>query len=211
MPIQFALVNGRMRMRDDSTSVHLTTERFAAFLEGRLTGADRERAVSHLAGCDQCRQELTELRTVLDTAHPPRSRRWIAATTAVAAILAFAMLPRFFPVHSSDESPGITRTEDARFPDGTQAIGIAGPSDRALVGPTRVELTWHHAGTGARYLVSVLDTSGTTVWTASVSDTSVMVPDSARLIAGRRYFWSVDARLANGRSAKTRVFSFEVR
>jgi hypothetical protein len=211
MAIQLALVNGRMRMRDDTTPVHLTSERVAALLEGRLTGVNRERAVSHLAGCDECRQELTELRSVLDTAHQMRSRRWMAAIAAVAAMLAFAILPRLTADRTSDGSAGVTRTEDARFPDGTQVIGVVGPSDRALVSPTRVELTWHQTGAGARYLVSVLDTSGATVWTVSVSDTSVLVPDSARLMTGNRYFWSVDARLANGRTAKTGVFSFTVR
>ena len=211
MAIHLALVNGRMRMRDDTTPVHLTSERVAAFLEGRLTGEDRERAVSHLAGCDECRQELTELRSVLDTAQRPRSPRWIAAASAVAAILVLVMLPRLTADRALDRNAGVTRAEDARFAAGTQVIGIITPSDRAPVSPARLELTWHQAGAGARYLVTVQDTSGTAVWTVSVSDTSVVVPDSARLTTGSRYFWSVDARLANGRTAKTGVVSFLVR
>lgn len=198
-------------MRDDNTPVHLTSEQVAAFLESRLTGADRGRTISHLASCDECRQELTELRAVLDTAHQRPSRGRFAATAAVAAILAFVILPRLFSDRAYDGNTGVTRADDSRFPDGTQVIGVVGPPDRASVSRANVKLTWHQAGAGASYLVSVLDTSGTTVWTVSVSDTSVLVAESASFMIGSRYFWSVDARLANGRTAKTRVFSFLVR
>src|SRR6185503_11360105 len=84
MTIQFALVDGRMR--EEISTDHLSSDHLAAFLDGRLTGTERERAVRHFAGCGECREELTELRDMLAGARPG-SRRWVAPAIAAAAIV----------------------------------------------------------------------------------------------------------------------------
>jgi hypothetical protein len=68
------------------------------------------------------------------------------------------------------------------------------------------------AGVGATYTVTVQDSSSAEVWKrASWSDTSITVPDSVRLNPGSLYFWSVDARLVDGNTAKTGPHTFIVR
>ena len=210
MTILLAVVEGRMR--DEPIPVHLTSDRVAAFLDGGLDAADRADAVRHFAECAECRRELAELRGVLDSAGRPRSRGWVAAAAGVAAILVFTMLPRLTGHDVDTPEAGLTRTvQDQRTTGGNTVIGFRSPGDSAIVAGSGLELVWGTAGPGATYLVTVLDSSGSIAWSRTLTDTSVAVPDSARLTTGSRYFWSVDARLADGRTAKTGVRHFTVR
>ena len=209
MTIHLALVDGRMR--EETSTDHLSSDHLAAFLDGRLTGSDRERAVRHFAGCGECREELTDLRTMLDTAHGARSRPWIAAVAASAAILLVIVLPRVVTDGTGVNSPRVRAEQGVRLPDGTPAIGVVSPTDRATVSPSGVEFVWHPAGAGAMYSVIVQDTAGNHVWSKSLADTSLTLPDSTRLAPGSRYYWSVDARLADGNTAKSGPHSFMIR
>lgn len=197
-------------MRDQTSADHLSSERVAAFLDHRLTGADRERAVRHFASCAECREELTDSRAVLDSARGPRIRGWVTVGTVAAAIVALVLIPRV-AIDRASEPTRVRAESGARLPDGTVAIEVVSPADRSVVWPAGLELTWHPVAARAMYSVTVQDTSGTEVWSALSGDTSVAIPDSARLSSGRRYFWSVDARLDDGRTAKTGVRSFIIR
>ena len=212
MTTHLALVDGRMR--DEISTTHLSTDHLAAFLDGRLTGSERERAVLHFASCAECRGELTDLRSMLDTAGRGGSRPWIAAVAAVAAsaaILLVIVLPRVGTDGTGVNPPRVRAEQGVRLPDGSQAIGVVSPTDRATVTPSGVQFVWHPAGAGAMYSVIVQDTAGNQVWSKSLADTSLTLPDSARLAPGSKYFWSVDARLADGNTAKSGAYSFTIR
>jgi hypothetical protein len=209
MTIQLALVNGQMR--EELSTDHLSSDHLAAFLDGRLTGAERERAVRHFAGCNECRSELTELRDVLAVAKP-RSRAWFVAAVAAAGVLAIVTIPRMTGDVSAGGAERIRAEEGARLADGLGHIPVVSPADQATVAPSGVELSWRSAGVGATYTVTVQDSSSAEVWKrASWSDTSITVPDSVRLKPGSLYFWSVDARLVDGNTAKTGPHTFIVR
>ena len=208
MTIQLVLVDGRMR--DETSTDHLSADHFAAFLDGRLTGADRERAVRHFTGCAECREELTELRDMLSVARRPSSRRWVVAAAA-AVIFAVVLMPRIRGDTAGDGAGRVRTDEGLRLPSGTSAIAVVAPPDQAVV-EGRLELSWRSAGVGATYSVTVQDSSGTEVWKrASLVDTSIVVPATTGLAPRSRYFWSVDARLADGSTASTGVRSFVVR
>lgn len=208
MTIHLALVDGRMR--GEISSEHLSADHLAAFLDGRLTGSDRERAVRHFAACDECREELTELRDVLPARRRVGAWRWI--TAAAAAILAVVTIPRFVGDRAVEGNTRVRTEQGVRLPDGTSAISVVAPADLATVPPTGLQLSWRSAGVGATYAVTVLDSSGSEVWKrTSLADTSITVPETTRLNPGSRYFWSVDARLADGTTAKTGAHTFIVR
>jgi hypothetical protein len=208
MTLHLALVDGRMR--DETSTGHLSSEHLAAFLDGRLTGAERERAVRHFAGCSECRSELTELRDMLAVTRP-RSLGWFVAAVAAAGVLAIVTIPRMTIDVSGGGSERV-RAEDARLPNGRGDILVVSPADRSIVPAIGVELSWRSAGVGASYTITVQDSSGNEVWRrTSLPDTSATVPDSVRLRRGSLYFWSVDARLADGNTAKTGPHTFFVR
>ena len=211
MTILLAVVDGRMR--DETLTGHLSSEQLAAYLDGRLTGSDRDRAVRHFAGCDECRSELTELRGML-AATRPHSRRWGGAVAAVAAaaIVAVLTIPRLMNDGTGTESGRVRAADSPRPPQAGSVIVTVAPADQALVPASGVRLSWRSAGNGATYTVIVQDSSSNEVWRrTALSDTSIAIPDSVRLGAGRLFFWSVDARLADGNSAKTGAHTFIVR
>jgi hypothetical protein len=209
MTIHLALVNGRMR--GEISSDHVSSDHLAAFLDGRLTGAERERAVRHFAGCNECRQELTELRVVLGSVRRPGSRRWVVVATATAAILTFMMLPRGGDDTPEGKGARVRAESGLRLPD-EPAIAVVSPADQSTVRQSGVALVWRSAGVGATYSLTVQDSSGGEVWRrVNLVDTSITVPDSVRLRPGHLYFWSVDARLGDGGTAKTGARTFIVR
>ena len=200
------------RMRDELSSTHVSNDHLAAFLDGRLTGSERERAVRHFTGCVECREELTALREMLAGTRPD-SRRWVtAAAVAAAAIVAIVTVPRMMG-DVADVGTGRVRAEQgAQLPEGRGLIMVVSPADQATVPLGSVELTWRASGVAATYTVTVQDSSGSEVWKrVSLADTNVTVPDSVRLRPGSFYFWSVDARLADGNSVKTEPRTFIVR
>lgn len=206
MTIHLALVNGRMR--DDISSDHLSADHLAAFLDRRLTGSDRERAVRHFAECGECREELTELRDVLPATRRAGAGRWIAA----AAILAVLTIPSFVGDRAREGRSRVRTDQEVRLPDVTNAIPVVSPADQSTVPQMGIELSWRSAGVGATYAVTVQDSSGSEVWKrSSLADTSITVPETTRLNSGSRYFWSVDARLADGTTAKTGAHTFIIR
>lgn len=76
-------------------------EEVAAFAEGRLRGAQRDRLIAHLAGCADCREVLAEtietaeeldaeehpgvVATMAAARHRPRPSRWMVRSGALAA------------------------------------------------------------------------------------------------------------------------------
>jgi putative zinc finger protein len=202
------LVGPDNTMSDTPSSTHVTSDRLAAFLDGRLARADRDRAVRHFAECEECRRELAELRTILATVPVSRRRNWIAVTAGLAAVLAFAMVVRQRVSTPGDFGP--PPPDAVRAGEVLPEIDVVAPVASEPVARSEMRLVWHSVGAGAQYSVVVQDTAGTEIWKATTADTSV-VPDIARLEPGHRYFWNVDARLADGRTAGTRANRFRVR
>ena len=207
MTTLLALVDGRMR--DDVSGAHLASDRVAALLDGRLTGADRADAVRHLADCPECRREFSALRDVVDTARPARTARWLTAAAGVAAVFLLMVLPFARQSDSGDPGTGAMRANEPAVPGAT--MSVVEPADGAIVARQALRLAWKSAGPGATYSVIVQDSAGAPVWSAEPSDTSVTIPDSVTLARSARYLWSVDARLADGRSDRTQVHRFIVK
>ena len=196
-------------MRSDTSATHLSAEQLAAYLDGRLTGSERERVVRHFAVCGRCREELTERRELLTGARP-RYRHWVAAAAVAAAILLVVAIPRMTGSVAEEEA-GRVRAEPGRLPSGGNLIAVVSPVDQAPVPEGAVKLSWRSAGEGATYSITVQDSSSNEVWKrTSMTDTSVTMPDSI-VQRGRYYFWSVDARLGDGNTAGTGAYRFIVR
>lgn len=59
------------------------------------------------------------------------------------------------------------------------------------------KFVWHAVGKAERYLVVVVDTTGTELFATETRDTALVLPDSVRLAPGRAYLWWVQARLTD--------------
>ena len=146
---------------------------------------------------------------MLKTSRAPRRRTWGAAA-ALAAALTFAIVPRLVG-DDVTQVDGVSTTADiVRASDAEAHISIVSPTDSTSVPRPGLTLMWQSAGVGVEYDVVVQDTAGNTVWSATLPDTTARVPDTARLESGRLYYWKVEARLADGRSAGTRRNQFHI-
>jgi hypothetical protein len=193
---------------------HLTTSQVAAILDRRLRPEERGEAIAHLSSCLECRHELAEMEhafAALGSARRP-TRRWTMVVAGIAAAVVVAALPvLLLPRRASAPSPFVVATRTGGVPavDATAPIEVITPAEGAEAPPRR-ELVWHARGAGASYLVTVQDTSGAVLWSSSLVDTSATIPSSVGLVRGNRYYWSVDARLGDGVSAKTGAHEFRV-
>ncbi len=192
-------------------SQHLSSVQVADLLDERLDPGDRDSVITHLSTCAECRREVAELHGALSHVNQPRRRwRWLsAAAIAAAAVIAFVTVPRLTNGPALRENPNSTRTSTSPVESPVQ-IRTVRPSDGAVVS-SAVVFTWRSAGADASYKITVQDGAGAVIWPATVSDTSAALPASITLAPGTPYFWSVDARLADGTSAKSGAHLFTTR
>jgi anti-sigma factor RsiW len=172
---------------------HLSPEVLAAYLDDKLSSEQRSQVELHLASCDECRAELADINRLQRTRV---RRKWLSvvvpAATAAALILVIA-LPR-----------ERTRPSDIRSRANVDdRLVVISPVPSADIPPGPINFVWHSAGPGASYTITLQEAEGRPVWTSSVADTVVALPDSITLAPGRHWFWSVDALLPNGRSLST--------
>ena len=199
-----------LRQRDDD---HLTSGQLAAMIDRRLRGAEHKAAVAHLSACIDCRHELAETQRALEEVGVGRRpmRRWSIAVAGLAAALVLAVVPikLLSTRHGPADSAGATRASGAVPVDAVNPIAAVAPTEGAAISTDR-KLVWRSAGPSASYLVTVQDTSGTVVWFSPLTDTAAVIPSTVPLLVGHRYFWSVDARLADGGSTKMDARAFTV-
>lgn len=194
---------------DDPMEPHLPPALLASFLDARLTGRDRETVVSHLASCGSCRDELALLAPLTrEGTGAPLVRRVLPWATAAALLLALA--------------PSASERNDStvELPHETTRAGAPGPSDadvRAVNPPDGASLahgavptfTWRAAGEGTVYLLTVQDAAGNVLSSTTHTDTVATIDHV--LERDGQYFWSVDARRADGGSASSGVNVFTIR
>ena len=182
---------------------HPSSEQLSAFLERRLLGSERESVVAHLAECVECRREVSGATRLLASAKGGRHRISYGIIAAIAAALAFALVPGSKP---RDASPSIEeRPQRVVEPDVVRPIAAVSPVDGAVLTADPVVLLWHADAPHALYRVTLQDSLGGVQWRGSTTDTSVTVPDSARLKRGATYYWSVDAMRQDGRATTSRA------
>ena len=191
------------------STTHMTPERLAAFLDHQLSPAAAEEVVAHFAECAACRREMTAMRQLLKG----REKRspWYVVTPmllGLAGSIAFLMVPRVERV--AGVSPSSIRSGGSTSTDQVQLITMMGPEDDAVLDGHTAVFVWRSVGARATYRLTVQDSTGAALWSSASEDTTAVLPDSVRLTPGA-YYWSVAARLADARSAKTGVRRFVTR
>lgn len=181
------------------TDQHLPAATLAAYVDRALDAGARTAADRHLAVCAACRAELVALSNlVVDLPSAQRGRNWRVAVGALAAagIVGLVLVsPTRAPTPSS-------ATERTTAPSAA-TIEILQPAENGTATVRDGSIVWRSVEPRATYRVTVTDTAGATRWTAETSDTTVVVPPSARLEAGARFYLYVDAQRADGWSLQS--------
>jgi len=199
-----------------ATSQHLSSAQVADLLDERLHPGDRDTVIAHLSACAECRREVADLKSALPHVHDRRPRAaWLmagGAGLAAAALIAFAIVPRFTERRAlTDDIQSATRTAvESSSVESAARIGVVEPTDGAAL-PHGKAFTWKSVGAEASYSLTVQDAAGTVLWMTTVAETTAALPANVTLTPGTRYFWSVDARLSDGSSARSGAHSFTAR
>jgi hypothetical protein len=190
-------------------SAHLNDADIAAYLDGVVPDGDRKSVEAHLASCDACRMEVAASQDAVSTAPRigTRSRipvRWIGLFAAAAlVVVAVSTLSR---TTSSGYSERGTATG---LPGVQRVVAIVSPADNSALGSDR-RLVWRSEGTGATYRITIGDDSGQPLHSASLPDTTFVIPESLSLESGTKYFWYVDAITSEGTTATSGLNSFTI-
>ncbi len=164
----------------------------AAYVDRRLGPADRERVEGHLAECPSCRHEALEVRGLLRRAARPRRLLIGASLLAAAAALVLIVRP--------------ATLEPVRDGGAASVLTAYGPTGDAALASLR--FVWGAVPGVATYRLTVSGTDGAPVWSGSVADTAMALPDSVTLRADQRYFWITDALLHDGSTRSTGMHEF---
>lgn len=162
-----------------------------------------------MAECADCRDDLVQARSLLESAPPlavkprprriPRVRTWLAA----AGILAVASLPLL-------QRAARPRDDAPRFraaPTVQSRIDVVGP-DAQSVNAATIVFAWHPIDGASAYRVTMTDSSGTPLFTTVTTDTSVRPAAGTDVHRGKSYLWYVDGLTSGGRTLTSGVRSF---
>ena len=203
---------------DGTISPHLSDVEAAAYVDGRLSPAERERADEHLEGCAACRHEVIEVANVVAPSRPAPSRPAVARPRRRLLVPGLGLAAAALAVLLVRPWAGVARGRDqlrdagpVAETEGVPRIAVVRPAQGDTIGEGDRALAWRSAGADATYRLTVGDAAGRVLWRATTGDTTLAVPDSVFLRPGSTYFWHVDALLPTGLSATTRVQRFTVR
>jgi hypothetical protein len=175
-----------------ATSECLDAEVVAALAEGSLDPETRARALRHLAGCALCRRAVASVAAALadgpitheiEIVEGRRGRRGMLLRITVPLAAAATVLLLLW----SPANDGLAHRGDGER-QGPAPLGPIG-----TVGAAR-DFNWTRVRGSDLYRVTLFTAGGVVVYETQVADTTLTLPDSVRLEAGRPYLWKVQAR-----------------
>lgn len=182
---------------EPTTNPHAGSEELARFLDRRLDPRARARLAEHLAECAACRADLICAGRVLRMSGAG-SRLVGVVTLAVVVVVAVVGVAVVRPGNNS-------RIRGPGSPPPLVAYSPIGQVDQ-----TRLRFTWGAASAGTLYRLSLFDSSGATLWTVSIRDTTAALPTNRTLARGTAYTWIVDALQSDGSERGTGVRQFQI-
>jgi hypothetical protein len=212
--------------------------RLAAFVDGTLAGGVREAVAEHLADCAFCcgqvgflarASELGPLPAVpaallalVQGEHAPLVRRLrpavalaAAVTVAAAALLLIGREHpwhppgRFEPARATEAPQGAERTaRNGLIP--ADAPQLLSPAEGEAVPRAALLLRWLPAPGALLYTVQIVDARGDVAFEGRTEGTMLVVPATAPLAPGRRYFAWVLAHLPSGATVRSPAVGFRL-
>ena len=189
----------------------LDEETISAVVDGTLDLTARSAATRHLASCSRCRGAVASVVrgladtavareiTAIDSGRGRRFTRFVLPAVAAAALVVLVVRPR-----DADEDGSRHRA-----PTITSAAAPVPVAPVAAVAEARV-LRWSAVPGADRYRVTLFDAGGRVVYGAQLADTAATLPDSVKLVAGKSYLWSVEARIGWDRWSSSPLTEFTV-
>ena len=173
----------------------------AAYIDRGLRPERRAQVEEHLADCGECRENLVKAEELVGKSRRPQLIGRYVALLAAAAVIVVAVPS--IRSRSASEGPAVTR-------DDTDAMRLVAYGPIGEVRPSSVAFTWASAPDALSYRITVTTAGGADIWSTSLTDTSVVLPDSIKLGARTEYLWVVDALLRDGNTRSTGIHRFGI-
>ena len=185
----------------------------AAFLDGRLSAADRASVEEHLSQCGSC---LALVGTVTRARRPrsrklsplrrPLGRRVIGAAAAVTLTVSVLLSLRVPEELSGpvDTAPNLRYSHPSPL---TPEVSFPAGNEVALAD---LEVAWTDVPDRLFYELRIVADDGDLIWTQRLTESKWHAPAELELSGGARYFVRVDAYLPDGKPLKSRHASFRV-
>lgn len=200
------------------------------YLDGSMTGAEREGHESHLARCRVCRERLISqfdrtnesvseiaprglrhraVRLAKKTKPFFSSFRPFVPVTVAAAILVVAGVSFLMYRNQTVTAPG---TDLRQSRGSTGQIPLTFPANGATMDSGQIEFRWDDSAPGAHYEFVLTDEKGDIVF-QNRDATNPLYLDTGALNRSvqRKYYWSVTARLPDGTRRESGIASFTMK
>jgi hypothetical protein len=189
----------------------VSPEEMAAYIDDRLSAKERASVEARLARSPELRAELVEASRIVAAADASPTRRsspWKSAgilVAAAAAVIGIVVVPN----RNRDSRPSTAPAERRVEAEDGGRVTLWSPADHGIVPVSTANFSWRSEG-DASYRITVADSTGATVWTALIPDTTATLPLSVKLLPGNHYYWYVDALRLDGSSNTSGPRSFTV-
>ena len=198
-------------MKPESThrDEHLSENDIAAYIDGAMSEEERRRAEAHLSSCDECRLETVTASDAVTSAPPTRARstsaiRWVGVAAAAGLlVVAASTLTR----RAADRD--VQRADSTDLSLNRPIVRIVAPADGGTLA-AHGRLIWRSFAADATYRLTIADESAQPLHSATVQDTSAVIPSSVPAARGKRFFWYVDAIGPDGLTASSGLKSFTI-
>jgi hypothetical protein len=188
----------------------LDADTLGALAEGSLEPATRVAALGHVSSCTLCRQAVASVARALDdglitheiafvAGHGRRFTPWLRIAVPLAAAAVLVLLLRA-PAGDSPAHRGPPPTP-ATVPIPRSPVGVVAAVEH---------MRWTHVDGADLYRLTVFDAASRVVFTTSLADTLLTLPDSVALAPHQTYLWKVDARTGFDRWATSELVQFSI-
>jgi hypothetical protein len=174
----------------------------AGYIDRGLGAQRRDDIEDHLAVCAECRQNLAESQRLVNRVRRPRR---IAAAGGLIGLAAVALIFVRAPLSKTSNLP-----QERVMREATPSTKIPAYAPIGTISQQNVRFIWGTAPRASAYRITLSSTDGTTVWSATVRDTSALLPDSVALQPDAAYVWFVDATLSDGSTRSTTLQQIQV-
>jgi hypothetical protein len=210
--------------------MHILEDNILLYLENKLREESRQELEAHIGRCSECAERFVALSRIpqslsrdlpfeLDNETRRKAEGIVPAedserrfrffespyriafasfSIAVIAFLTFVLIPR-------EEPSQFRSNEDAK------PLLQLFPSDGETITEAPLTFRWTATEKSSAYKFSLMDDAGVVLWSWDVSDTSITLPSTVVLHAGKTYLWRVESFLADKSLERSTLHAFGYR
>lgn len=209
-----------LQARAGSDAAAVPLERVEALIEGAGSELERLRTLDAVLASSEGRRELDVLWAASRAASPSRepvrntesrasrSGRWRQYAVAATLVCAAGLSGVWWRTSSIQPDAPASSSETLRGDD--NGVQLVAPRKGTMIPATGTQFVWRRIARADRYVVVLVDRTGREVFSMNTVDTTLTLPDTARLTPGTEYLWWVQAAMPDGSTLSATTQSITV-